>query len=39
MSKSRKQAKHLIESNFMGIGDKIRHLRKPVVRKQKQNKK
>ena len=39
MSKSRKQAKHLIETNFMGVGDKVKHMRKPVKRKPKQNNK
>ena len=29
---SRKQAMHLISSNFMGIADKVKHLRKPVKR-------
>ena len=27
---SRKQVKHLIEANFMGIAEKIKHFKKPV---------
>jgi hypothetical protein len=29
---SRKQIKHLLSSNFMGIADKVKHLRKPIKR-------
>lgn len=29
---SRKQIKHLMQSNFMGIADKVKQLRKPVRR-------
>lgn len=35
---SRKQVKHLISSNFMGIADKVKHLRKPVKRGNRNNK-
>ena len=32
---SRKLVKHLLETNFMNIGDKVKHLRKPYKRKPK----
>ena len=32
---SRKLIKHLLETNFMGISDKVNHLRKPYKRKPK----
>lgn len=32
---SRKLIKHLMETNFMGIADKVKFLRKPYKRKPK----
>ena len=34
---SRKLVKHLLETNFMSIGDKVKHLRKPYNVNQKSN--
>ena len=31
---SRKLIKHLVEVNFMGIADKIKHQRKPFVKRK-----
>lgn len=36
---SRKQIKHLLSSNFMGIADKVKHLKKPVRRNNNKNSK
>lgn len=32
-NKTYQQAKFLVNNNIMGIGDKVKHLRKPVKRK------
>ena len=35
---SRKQVKHLLASNFMGIKDRVDRFRKPAKRTNRQNK-